>query len=328
MPATKEGQESIKCMTVDTLLSDPFTTVAKELRYASGRDDRLPNNILLANAEVQSMIQKSTDGRSVGWMDMINAESSSNPIIATLPEESRIRLSRVSRGLTMEEVAKESGDAVAGFKTIKVAVARQHGAANSIITLALARVLGGNYDRSRSINSGDIIRGDGTIQYSEIRDRVRSRREDREDDQSDNPGCDEITQGRGVSTLQQILLDLAAAKRILTEEGLSAKHGTIWQDIDQRATQIQEILYYPERAGWVDRNQVYEFLTTQCRLPHQSANTILDTIWSDPPVNVNQVLREVAPTYMMTRRGAKLTLLDNWADRGIDNTITQLFLGR
>lgn len=125
-----------------------------------------------------------------------------------------------------------------------------------------------------------------------------------------------------VDKFTALIRDLATIKRILAGTGLSSKHGGECRAIDNRAKLIQQIFYTPERDGWTDRNQVFNFLVRECNLPARETNTLLNVIWTTPPSNINTRLRSIAPSYMMTRRNARLDLLDNWDH---DSTITQYF---
>lgn len=123
---------------------------------------------------------------------------------------------------------------------------------------------------------------------------------------------------------RSILIDLSVLKRKLAGQGLSAKHGKDNKSIDARGKKLQEIFYTPVDSGWVDRFQVFDFFVNECELPEKEINTLLDVIWTDPPMNINERLRIISPFYMMTRRGASISLLDNV--NGIGTTFTEDFL--
>jgi hypothetical protein len=157
---------------------------------------------------------------------------------------------------------------VTGYRTIKGAVAKLHGAMNSAIALCTAMF-------------------------------------------------------KGTPDFRPKLLHLATLKRILAGQGLAAKHGTDNRSIDDRGDKIQQIFYNPVDSGWIDREQVHKFFVEDCGLPAPEVDTLLDVVWSDPPVNINERLRSIAPFYMMTRRGASSKLFDT---SGEHTTITEEFL--
>jgi hypothetical protein len=261
IPITKDGIKDISKMTIDHLLEDySFTRICKELRYF--RDEDMPTSVDACNTLFRKLNYDSTNGASIGYKDVLGIEN--NSVLKTvLDETSYQKLIEISNGLDQEMILPildenytgyRTTDAVTGFRTIKQAVAKLHGAMNSAIALA-------------------------TAMY------------------------------KGTNELRSILVDLSKIKRILAGQGLSAKHGTDNKSIDNKGEKIQQIFYTPVDSGWVDRSQVFTFLTSECGLPEKETNTLLDVIWTDPPENINARLRVICPFYMMTRRGASMRLM-------------------
>lgn len=108
-------------------------------------------------------------------------------------------------------------------------------------------------------------------------------------------------------SLISIVHKIAEAKHILCQDAISAKHGV---HKTREVTRLYDALYC-SNTNSVKTEGDYRRLMEELDLPKAVIDAIIEVFWKDEPENINEMLRKLAPTYLLTRRGAKFNSIED-----------------
>lgn len=120
----------------------------------------------------------------------------------------------------------------------------------------------------------------------------------------------------------ELIQKVAHAKHVLCQDGLSAKHG-------KNQTATAEVIYgafYRSAFSKVETREEYKNCLTEFGIPEDDAEAVLEVFWKDPPVNINDQIKEVAPHYALTRRSAKPSSFEDCVEVEKEENLQTQFL--
>lgn len=102
-------------------------------------------------------------------------------------------------------------------------------------------------------------------------------------------------------------------KHALCQAPLDAKHGGVSEENFQT---LSTMFYNPPMAPFQTKEEYRTFMVDQMELPAESVDFVLDTFFgfSNPLKNINDVLQDVNPQFLLTRRQASTVQLPKFAE--------------
>ncbi len=111
---------------------------------------------------------------------------------------------------------------------------------------------------------------------------------------------------------EKVMRTVADVKHTLCQEMLDAKHGE--KDEDDLEV-LSKMFYRSPDCPYDTKDEYKEFMKT-AGLPEAGSNFIVDVFFSyaDPPENINHLLADVNPFFMLTRTQASIPMLDKFVE--------------
>ncbi len=99
---------------------------------------------------------------------------------------------------------------------------------------------------------------------------------------------------------QMILKKVAYTKHILCQDAVSAKHGI------SQVTAAERIysMFYRLNSNSLEDKDDYIKALIEFGVPKECADITIDMYWEEPPRSITEILRDLAPHYLLTRRSA------------------------
>lgn len=109
------------------------------------------------------------------------------------------------------------------------------------------------------------------------------------------------------STAMSLIHTIAHAKHILCQDGLSAKHGSNSMDNADKLFAG----FYRTFVNVLETEKDYRNAMADVGLHTADIDAIIEIYWTNDPENINDMLKVLAPHYLLTRRSASFASLED-----------------